>query len=32
MNHFAMKGRIYQAAIASAYRELQVLKGATASA
>ena len=27
LNHFAMKGRIYQAAIASAYKELQVLKG-----
>jgi hypothetical protein len=26
MNHFAMKGRLYQAALASAYRELQVLK------
>lgn len=27
LNHFAMKGRIYQAAIVSAYKELQVLKG-----
>jgi hypothetical protein len=27
MNHFAMKGRLYRAALASAYRELQVLKG-----
>ena len=32
MNHFAMKGRIYQAALASAYRELQVLKGQSLSA
>jgi len=32
MNHFAMKGRIYQAAHASAYQELQVLEGASASA
>ncbi len=27
LNHFAMKGRLYKAALASAYRELQVLKG-----
>jgi len=32
INHFALKGRIYQAALVSAYRELQVLKGACASA
>ena len=32
MNHFAMKGRLYQAALASAYRELQVLKGQSLSA
>jgi len=32
MNHFAMKGRLYQAALASAYRELQVLKGIEATA
>ena len=32
LNHFAMKGRLYQAAIASAYRELQVLKGGSLSA
>lgn len=32
INHFALKGRIYQAAVVSAYRELQVLKGACASA
>ncbi len=32
LNHFAMKGRIYKAALASAYRELQVLKGQTAPA
>ena len=27
MNHFAMKGRLYRAALASAYRELQGMKG-----
>lgn len=27
LNHFAMKGKLYQAALASAYRELQTLKG-----
>lgn len=27
MNHFAMKGRLYRAALASAYHELQTLKG-----
>jgi len=32
LNHFAMKGRLYQAALASAYRELQVLKGEILSA
>jgi hypothetical protein len=32
LNHFAMKGRIYKAALASAYRELQVLKGQIAPA
>lgn len=32
MNHFAMKGRIYQAAMASAYRELQNLKAITTPA
>ncbi len=32
MNHFAMKGRLYRAALASAYRELQVLKGIEAAA
>lgn len=32
MNHFAMKGRLYRAALASAYRELQVLKGCEAAA
>lgn len=28
LNHFALKGRLYQAAIASAFRELQTLKAA----
>jgi len=32
LNHFAMKGRIYQAALTSAYQELQILKGASLSA
>ena len=32
LNHFAMKGRLYKAALASAYRELQVLKGHTVPA
>ena len=32
VNHFALKGRLYKAALASAYRELQVLKGQTAPA
>ena len=32
LNHFAMKGRIYKAALASAYRELQLLKGHIAPA
>lgn len=32
MNHFAMKGRLYRAALASAYRELQVLKGSEVAA
>ena len=32
LNHFAMKGRLYKAALASAYRELQLLKGLTAPA
>ena len=32
MNHFAMKGRIYQAAMASAHQELQALKGQSLSA
>ena len=32
MNHFAMKGRLYRAALASAYRELQTLKGETTPA
>ena len=32
LNHFAMKGRLYKAALASAYRELQVLKGQTVPA
>lgn len=32
MNHFAMKSRLYRAALASAYRELQSLKGVTAPA
>jgi len=32
LNHFAMKGRIYKAALASAYRELQILKNETATA
>ena len=27
LNHFALKGRLYQAALTSAYQELQVLKG-----
>jgi hypothetical protein len=31
MNHLAMKGRLYRAALASAYRELQVLKGREAA-
>jgi hypothetical protein len=26
MNHFALKGKLYKAALASAYRELQELK------
>lgn len=32
MNHFAMKARLYHAALTSAYRELQVLKGSEAAA
>lgn len=32
LNHFAMKGRIYKAALASAYRELQLLKGTSVPA
>ena len=32
LNHFAMKGRLYKAAIASAFRELQSLKDASATA
>jgi len=32
MNHFAMKGRLYRAALKSAYRELQVLKVMAATA
>jgi DDE superfamily endonuclease len=32
MNHFALKGRLYRAAIASAYQELQGLKSQTVSA
>jgi len=32
MNHFALKSSLYRAALASAYRELQLLKGAGATA
>jgi len=32
MNHFAMKGRLYRAALASAYQELQSIKGESALA
>ena len=32
VNHFALKGRLYKAALASAYRELQLLKGLSAPA
>ena len=32
LNHFAMKGRIYKAALVSAYREMQILKRETTTA
>ena len=32
LNHFAMKGRLYKAALASAYRELQVFKAGSVPA